>query len=119
MEAERVFNDILGLRITVESYDTINELEFPVGSKIVDMRSGKANDDGYRGVHVYLQKDHTRYPIEIQFFTPADKQFNGWLHDNTYKYKSAEIGRHLRELYDNHTIKDEEDFRKELEKCAI
>ena len=31
------------------------------------MSKGKSNDDGYRGVHVYYQKDNKHYPIEIQF----------------------------------------------------
>ena len=66
--------------------------------------------------HVYLQKDHFRYPIEIQFVTSADKQFNAWLHDNTYKYlENAEVGKKLRKLYDEHHIRTEADFRKELE----
>lgn len=116
IETEKVFNDILGLRITVTSYTVVDQIEFPVGSKVADMRSGKINDDGYRGIHVYLQKDHFRYPIEIQFVTSADKQFNAWLHDNTYKYlENAEVGKKLRKLYDEHLIRTEADFRKELE----
>ena len=115
-EVEKVFNDILGLRIIVDNYDLIDSLEFPVGSKIADMRNGKASDDGYRGFHVYLQKDHFRYPIEVQFFTPRDKLFNAWLHDLTYKYiDDARIGRCLRKLYDQGEIETKEDFRKELE----
>lgn len=115
-EVEKVFNDILGLRITIESYDLLDLMEFPVGSKIADMRNGKVHDDGYRGVHVYLQKDHFRYPIEIQFVTTRDKIFNGWLHNNTYKYlENAEIGKHLRKLFDDSVIINEQDFRKELE----
>ena len=115
VETEKVFNDILGLRITVDSYSTVDAIAFPLGSKVADMRNGKVNDDGYRGIHVYLQKDHFRYPIEIQFVTERDKVFNGWLHDNTYKYlNDLERGRKLRELYDEGTIKDVQGFRKEL-----
>lgn len=33
------------------------------------MSHGKANDDGYRGVHVYYQLDNFHYPIEIQYNT--------------------------------------------------
>ena len=29
------------------------------------MSAGKANDDGYRGIHVNYQKDGHHYPIEI------------------------------------------------------
>lgn len=42
-------------------------------------------DDGYRGVHVYYQKDNFHYPIEIQFNTYYDRQFNDWMHDKFYK----------------------------------
>lgn len=40
---------------------------------IADMSSGKAVDDGYRGVHVYYQKSGKHYPIEIQFNTLFDR----------------------------------------------
>ena len=49
-EVEKVFNDILGLRIIVDDYSLVDKIEFPAGSKVADMRTGKANDDGYRGV---------------------------------------------------------------------
>lgn len=79
-------------------------------------RKGKANDDGYRGIHLYFQKDHYHYPIEIQFMTAADKQFNEWLHIKTYKYVSDnKVGSYLRTLYDEGKIISEDDFRKELE----
>ena len=49
------------------------------------MSKGKSNDDGYRGVHIYYQKDNKHYPIEIQFNTYYDRQLNDWLHDKFYK----------------------------------
>lgn len=114
-EVEKVFNDILGIRITINSYASFDELELPCGSETADMRNGKASDDGYRGIHVYLQQDHFRYPIEVQFVTPMDKTFNEWLHDNTYKYVTdIEVGRKLRYLYEEGVIQNLEDFRKEL-----
>jgi len=113
---EKVFNDILGIRITVSSYDVFDSIDITENAKIADMRNGKATDDGYRGIHVYLQKSHFHYPIEIQFVTPEDKFFNELLHDNTYKYvKDATIGKTLRKLYDDGVIKSSDDFRKELE----
>ena len=39
------------------------------GCIAVKTRHGKANDDGYRGVHLYFQLDHKHYPIEIQMNT--------------------------------------------------
>lgn len=48
------------------------------------MSKGKSNDDGYRGIHVYYQKDNYHYPIEIQFDTYYDRQLNDWLHNRFY-----------------------------------
>lgn len=49
------------------------------------MSKGKSNDDGYRGIHVYYQKDNYYYSIEIQLNTYYDIQFNDCLHDKFYK----------------------------------
>lgn len=55
MRLEKVFNDILGFRMLVDSYDTLLEGKIPQEMRVVDMSNGKANDDGYRGVHLYYQ----------------------------------------------------------------
>ncbi|MBR0379582.1 MAG: hypothetical protein IJH62_03375 [Mogibacterium sp.] len=116
---EKAFNDLLGIRIIIGDYSDLDSLQLPEKTKVVDMRNGKAIDDGYRGVHIYFQKDHSHYPIEIQFMTPFDRQFNEWLHIYVYKYiEDASVGRHLRDLYEQGVIKDEESFRKEMQKCA-
>ena len=121
MEVEKVFNDILGIRIIIDDYAIVDDLSLPAGVEIADIRNGKAKDDGYRAIHMYYQKDHYHYPIEIQFMTPKDQQFNEWLHIFLYKYVSDDsIGVQLRALYDNGIIVSEEDFRKEMRKlCAI
>ena len=121
VETEKVFNDILGIRMVVDDYSIVDNLIVPDSVEIADMRNGKAKDDGYRGIHIYYQKDHYHYPIEIQFVTSRDRQFNEWIHIFLYKYISDNtIGVRLRELYDNGIIKSEEDFRKEMRKiCAI
>ncbi|MBF8983997.1 hypothetical protein IZY60_10795 [Lutibacter sp. B2] len=47
------FNDILGIRVIVESYKIdLNDYNI----KHVDMTNGKKNDDGYRGYHIYYKK---------------------------------------------------------------
>lgn len=115
-EVEKVFNDILGLRITLDSYDVFDMIEIPPSVTVADMRNGKARDDGYRGIHVYVQKSHLHYPIEIQFVTEKDKFLNQLLHDEVYKYvDDTLVGRELRALYDAGKITCREDFRKELE----
>jgi hypothetical protein len=71
------FNDILGIRIIVESYNidlSDDNIEH------VDMTNGKKNDDGYRWYDIYYKKSNYHYPIEVQFFTERDYVFNMWLH---------------------------------------
>ena len=67
-QTRKVFNDILGFRAFCDSYDQILEEESSQ-FRIADMSSGKAVDDGYRGVHVYYQKSGRHYPIEIHIHT--------------------------------------------------
>lgn len=120
VEVEKVFNDLLGIRIIVEDYSVVDDLCIPENVRMVDLRNGKSDDDGYRAVHLYVQKDHQHYPIEVQFMTPEDRQFNEWMHIYFYKYVDDNgVGKHLRELYENGMIQNEAQFRKELAKCAI
>lgn len=118
-EVEKVFNDLLGIRIIVEDYSIVDNIPIPKNVRLVDLREGKTNDDGYRAIHMYFQKDHDHYPIEVQFMTSKDRQFNEWLHMYFYKYVAdIKIGCHLRRLYDEGVIQNEAQFRKELAKCA-
>jgi len=113
-QARKVFNDILGFRAFCDNYDSllINEDDL---FRTADMSNGKANDDGYRGVHVYYQKNGFCYPIEIQFNTLYDRQFNNWLHDYLYKKNYPnEIGRKLRLLYETGKIRNETEFKENL-----
>ena len=112
----RVFNDILGFRVICKSYDEVLELEKEDKIRVVDMSRGKSNDDGYRGIHVYYQRDNHHYPIEIQFNTYYDRQLNDWLHDKFYKrgYDSS-CGQLLRKYYENGKIKSAEELDEVLE----
>ena len=65
--AAKVFDDLLGFRSLCDSYDPVLSATAVPRLRIVDMSSGKAKDDGYRGVHVYFQMDNFYYPIEIQY----------------------------------------------------
>lgn len=117
---EKAFNDILGIRIIVDNYDVVDAINLPDNVRVADMRLGKANDDGYRGIHIYFQKDHYHYPIEFQFVTVRDRQFNEWLHIYLYKYVADNsIGTKLRSMYDADEIKSEDDFVKEMRKCVM
>ena len=113
-QARKVFNDILGFRAFCDSYSEI--LNFKSDEfKIVDLTSGKSNDDGYRGVHVYYQKDNNHYPIEIQFNTLYDRQLNNWLHDYLYKKPfPATFGGFIRKEYEKGKISNIIEFKEVL-----
>ena len=114
-QAGKVFNDLLGFRSLCDNYEDVLSLKDLDDLRIADMSKGKANDDGYRGVHIYYQVDNFHYPIEIQYNTYYDRQFNNWLHKYIYKknYDNS-VGCHLRKLYENAKILSEQDFKEEL-----
>ena len=114
-QVRKVFNDILGFRAFCDDYSFITSIKQD-RFRIADMSRGKSQDDGYRGVHMYFQKTPRCYPIEIQFNTFYDRQFNDWLHEYVYKeYKDNSIGKRLREMYENGLIKNIEEFKEKLE----
>lgn len=98
-----------------DDYDEILKNPPPDALRIVNMSAGKANDDGYRGVHVYYQLDNFHYPIEIQYNTYFDRQLNNWLHKYLYKkqYPLA-VGAQMRALYEQGKIKNEAEFQEVL-----
>ena len=112
---EKVFNDLLGFRSLCDSYSDILALSDEANFRVADMTKGKANDDGYRGVHVYFQVDHYHYPIEIQYNTYYDRQLNNWLHSFLYKkgYDNS-IGTKMRQEYELGNIKSDIDFEEVL-----
>ena len=113
-QTRKVFNDILGFRAFCDSYEPILEGE-SAQFRIADMTKGKAEDDGYRGVHVYYHKSGRHYPIEIEFNTLFDRQLNNWLHDYLYKKDyPVETGKIMREKYENGLIRNEYEFKEVL-----
>lgn len=116
MRVEKTFNDVLGFRMLCDNYDGILNHDNIDKIRIVDMSQGKANDDGYRGVHLYFQLDHSHYPVEIQMNTYYDRQINNWLHKYLYKKNYPDdIGLKLRKLYENGKILNENMFREVLQ----
>lgn len=75
-QARKVFDDLLGFRSLCDNYEDIMVLKNIHNIRVADLSQGKANDDGYRGVHIYYQIDNTHYPIEIQYNTYYDRQLN-------------------------------------------
>lgn len=115
-QARKVFDGLLGFRSLCDNYEDVLALKSISELRVADMSSGKAKDDGYRGIHVYYQKDGYHYPIEIQYNTYYDRQFNNWLHKFIYKknYKD-EVGLQLRKMYESAKIQIEQDFKEALE----
>ena len=112
---EKVFNDLLGFRSLCDSYSDVLALSEEAYFRVADMTQGKANDDGYRGVHVYFQVDHFHYPIEIQYNTYYDIQLNNWLHSFLYKKGSDKsVGKRMRQEYELGNIKSDIDFEEVL-----
>lgn len=113
-QVRKTFNDILGFRAFCDDYRELIGQDSDV-FRVVDMSDGKSSDDGYRGVHLYYQLDNRHYPIEVQFNTLYDRQMNNWLHDYLYKKNYPdEVGRVLRERYEEGRIHSKDDFEEEL-----
>lgn len=107
---KQCFNDVLGFRLRFEEYPS----EFPDYFRVVDLRSGKLVDDGYRAIHLYYQRDNLAYPIEVQLWCGDDYYFNLWSHKYVYKYQTPETGKKLYQEYAEGKIRDERDFLKRL-----
>ena len=115
-QTRKVFDDLLGFRSLCDNYEDVLKLSDIPEIRIADMSKGKAEDDGYRGVHAYFQLSGNHYPIEIQYNTYYDRQFNNWLHKYIYKKDyDSEIGLKLRKLYESAKIQTEYDFKEALE----
>ncbi|MEE1549939.1 MAG: hypothetical protein U0J89_09460, partial [Collinsella sp.] len=114
-QVRKIFNDLLGFRSMVDSYDDI----LGAGEaclKVVDMSCGKSVDDGYRGVQVYFTRKPGYYPVEIQYNTYYDRQINNWLHKHVYKrFDNPDIGFELRLAYERGYIHSEDDFVRRLD----
>lgn len=114
-QVRKVFNDLLGFRSMVDSYEDILEVD-EACLKVVDMSQGKSVDDGCRGVHVYFTRKAGYYPVEIQYNTYYDRQINNWLHKYVYKrFDNPDIGLELRLAYERGRIHSEGDFVRRLD----
>lgn len=113
-EVRALFNDLLGIRIVASYEDVLQVTQENPHFRLVDMRSGKKHEDGYRGLHVYYTKSNRHYPIEIQVWSPYDATLNIWLHQYVYKYESHDIGKELKLLYDRGKITTKEEFKEAM-----
>lgn len=114
IEVGKCYNDLLGIRIIVSDYNEILNQDLSI-FRVDDMRNGKVKDDGYRGIHLYYQRNNRHYPIEIQVNSKKDRKLNDWLHIYMYKHaRDNSIGVWLRKEYEDNEIKSEEDFKEVL-----
>lgn len=121
-EVFKVYNDLLGIRVVVDDYKAVEKyLEInPIFKEIADMRNGKAEDDGYRGIHIYYQMSKYHYPIEIQINTNFDRKLNDWLHMDIYKQSDDFVlGKILRRQYEKGLIRNKSEFDKEVERYVL
>ena len=121
-EVFKVYNDLLGIRVVVDDYKVVEKyLEInPIFKEIADMRNGKAEDDGYRGIHIYYQMSKYHYPIEIQINTNFDRKLNDWLHMDIYKQSDDFVlGKILRRQYEKGLIRNKSEFDKEVERYVL
>lgn len=104
---KNILNDMLGIRVIVDNYSEIPHVNY---LRYVDMTQGKQNDDGYRGLHLYYDKDNLSYSIEIQVWSKRDAKFNIWTHKYVYKEDANDTGISLKRAYDKGVIHDEITF---------
>lgn len=109
----RIFNDILSIRILVDSYPSFRSI--PDCFRMVDYVNDLKRKSGYRGIHIYYRENNNQYPIEIQINSFRDRLFNDWMHIETYKKGIPNhVQEKLRGGYEAGRIKNIEDFRKGL-----
>ncbi|MCI7131465.1 MAG: hypothetical protein MSA09_13140 [Lachnospiraceae bacterium] len=118
-DKDSLISEIKRVNAWYDEFEELHELALELRAisefRIADMMKGKAKDDGYRGVHVYYQLDGNHYPIEIQYNTYYDRQFNNWLHKYVYKKNyENEVGLQLRNLYEHAKIQTEQDFKEAM-----
>jgi hypothetical protein len=105
----KTINDILGMRFILKTNEkellTIVEqfqTTYPsneINSRVVDMTDGKSENDGYKGIHVYIRKNNYVFPIEVQFWSRADALINDYLRENIYtKFDDPEVKTYSNQL---------------------
>ena len=91
----KICNDVIGFRFIIKTKsddllsiaeEFIKNCPNDLSCRIHDQSGGKAQNDGYKGIHVYVRNhQNNAFPIEIQFWTRTDALLNDYLHGNVYK----------------------------------
>lgn len=117
---KKVFNDIIGIRIIIkEDIDNIiedikdicNTKNYKI--EVIDLKNkSKAKDDGYRGIHIYMDNNSKSFKVEIQIWDKFDSMLNFYTHQNIYKTdKGLEYALDLRKWIDNIPTLETYDFK--------
>lgn len=105
----KIMNDMFGMRFVIKA--STEELQYivnefvahcPLGEvcNITDQSAGKKNDDGYKGIHVYIRPNNLLFPIEVQFWTRTHSLLNEYLHDNIYKIDNQVLNQYALDIRD-------------------
>lgn len=117
---KKVFNDIIGIRIiTKQDVDNIikNIKDICTNKnykfELVDLKNNtKSKDDGYRGIHIYIENNSKSFKVEIQTWDKFDSILNFYTHQHIYKAnKGLEYALNLRTWFDNIPTLEIYDFR--------
>lgn len=117
---KKVFNDIIGIRIIIKEdidniIDNIKEICIRKNYKfeLVDLKNNtKSKDDGYRGIHIYIENNPKSFKVEIQIWDKFDSMLNFYTHQNIYKAnKGLEYALDLRKWIDNIPTLETYDFK--------
>jgi hypothetical protein len=102
----KIANDILGMRFILKTdtetlqaiaQEFIQSCPNPSICSLADQTEGKKNDDGYKGIHIYIKPNNFVFPIEIQLWTRTHALLNEYLHDNIYKTDNHMLDETLKE----------------------
>lgn len=103
----KIANDFLGMRFIIKAdpeklfqiaEEFINRCPLTNVCSLVDQREGKKNDDGYKGIHIYIRTDSNTFQIEVQFWTRTHCLLNEYLHDNIYKITEEDFTEYALDL---------------------
>ena len=107
---KKVCNDIIGIRIITDlKSKELQMMDFNKFSaynvRVVNFhKEPKSEDDGYRGIHIYLGKNSKCFPVEIQIWNQEDAILNFYTHEVIYKGLGSKDGKkyskNLREWID-------------------
>lgn len=92
----KVCNDIIGIRLVLDCppsllHDVSIAIDGYKTECINFYSTPKAQDDGYRGIHLYIYG--TSFPVELQIWTRQDAVLHFYSHEAIYKLDNSNAGK--------------------------